>query len=187
MRTELMAGQYLDLLEQARGGGSVERALRVALYKAAKYTLEGPLHLGATLAGASPELLTRYSAYGIPLGEAFQLRDDVLGVFGNPKTTGKPAGDDLREGKRTVLVAVAEDRDTAAQHTTLADLLGDPELSADGIAALHSVIEDTGALAYVEQLITELVDESLKALEGVPEPAHEVLAGLTYAATRRAE
>jgi geranylgeranyl diphosphate synthase type I len=187
MRVELMAGQYLDLLEQARGGGSVERALRVARFKAAKYTVEGPLHLGGTLAGASPDLIAQYSAYGVPLGEAFQLRDDVLGVFGDPETTGKPAGDDLREGKRTVLVAVAEERATTAQTTTLADLLGDRELSPDGIAALHGVIEGTGALGYVEQLITELVDESLKALEGVPEPAREVLAGLTYAATRRVE
>ena len=110
-----MAGQYLDLLEQARGGGSVERALRVVRYKAAKYTIERPLHLGGTLAGAGPELLDVYTAYGLPLGEAFQLRDDVLGVFGDPAETGKPAGDDLREGKRTVLVATAVERATPAQ------------------------------------------------------------------------
>ena len=107
MRTELMGGQYLDLLEQARGGGSVERALRVARYKSAKYTIEKPLHLGAALAGAGQDVLDGYSGYGLPLGEAFQLRDDVLGVFGDPAVTGKPAGDDLREGKRTALVAMA--------------------------------------------------------------------------------
>ena len=107
MRSELMGGQYLDLLEQARGGGSVERALRVARYKSAKYTIEKPLHLGAALAGAGQDVLDGYSGYGLPLGEAFQLRDDVLGVFGDPAETGKPAGDDLREGKRTALVAMA--------------------------------------------------------------------------------
>ena len=107
MRTELMGGQYLDLLEQARGGGSVQRALRVARYKSAKYTIEKPLHLGAVLAGAGQDVLDGYSGYGLPLGEAFQLRDDVLGVFGDPAETGKPAGDDLREGNRTVLVALA--------------------------------------------------------------------------------
>ncbi len=99
MRTELMAGQYLDLLEQARGGGSVERALTVVRFKSAKYTIERPLHLGAVLAGADAALIAAYSAYGLPLGEAFQLRDDILGVFGDPNETGKPAGDDLREGK----------------------------------------------------------------------------------------
>jgi geranylgeranyl diphosphate synthase type I len=187
MRTELMAGQYLDLLEQARGGGSVERALRVARYKAAKYTVEGPLHLGATLAGAPPELLETYSRYGIPLGEAFQLRDDVLGVFGDPAVTGKPAGDDLREGKRTVLVAVAEERSSPAQRHLLHQHLGDPHLTAEGVDALRTLIEETGALAFVEELIGTLVDEAHAALRGVPEPAHDVLSALTFAATRRAE
>jgi geranylgeranyl diphosphate synthase, type I len=187
MRTELMAGQYLDLLEQARGGGSVERALRVARYKAAKYTVEGPLHLGATLAGGSPELLATYSSYGIPLGEAFQLRDDVLGVFGDPAVTGKPAGDDLREGKRTVLVAVAEERSSPAQRNVLHQHLGDPHLTAEGVDALRGLIEETGALTFVEDLIGELVAEAHAALQGIPEPAHDVLSALTFAATRREE
>ena len=131
MRTELMGGQYLDLLEQARGGGSVERALRVARYKSAKYTIEKPLHLGAVLAGADPELLGDYSAFGLPLGEAFQLRDDVLGVFGDPAVTGKPAGDDLREGKRTVLVARAMAAGDDVQRATLRTRLGVRDLSDD--------------------------------------------------------
>ena len=185
MRTELMAGQYLDLLEQARGGGSVERALRVARYKAAKYTVEGPLHLGATLAGAPPELLTQYSAYGIPLGEAFQLRDDVLGVFGDPAVTGKPAGDDLREGKRTVLIAVVDERSSPSQLALLHRHLGDPHLTAAGVDELRGLIEETGALTFVEELILSLVDESHRALTLLPQPAHGVLDDLTFAATRR--
>ncbi|HEU0101607.1 MAG TPA: polyprenyl synthetase family protein, partial [Mycobacteriales bacterium] len=137
MRTELMGGQYLDLLEQARGGGSVERALRVARYKSAKYTIEKPLHLGAALAGAGQDVLDGYSGYGLPLGEAFQLRDDLLGVFGDPAQTGKPAGDDLREGKRTALVAMALEAATPAQAAVVRRHLGDPHLTPEGVTALR--------------------------------------------------
>ncbi len=90
--------------------GAVSRAQSIIRFKSAKYSTEHPLALGGALAGASDELLRGYSAFALPLGEAFQLRDDVLGVFGDPVTTGKPAGDDLREGKRTVLVAFALDQ-----------------------------------------------------------------------------
>jgi geranylgeranyl diphosphate synthase, type I len=187
MRTELMAGQYLDLLEQARGGGSVERAMRVVRFKSAKYTIERPLHMGAALAGADADVMAAYSGYGLPLGEAFQLRDDVLGVFGDPGETGKPAGDDLREGKRTVLIATAMARATPAQAAQIRRHLGDPGLDATGVALLREVIADTGALNHAEQLITSLTDQALAALESVDlqAPAPEVLAGLAYAATRR--
>src|SRR5207302_6011875 len=131
MRVEVMCGQYLDVVEQARGGGSVERALRVARYKAAKYTVERPLHLGAAIAGGDAELIDGLSAYGLPLGEAFQLRDDLLGVFGDPRLTGKPAGDDLREGKRTVLVAYASEHADDTQLAVLRERVGDPDLDAE--------------------------------------------------------
>jgi geranylgeranyl diphosphate synthase, type I len=187
MRTELMAGQYLDLLEQARGGGSVERAMLVVRYKSAKYTIERPLHLGAALAGATPAIVDAYTGYGLPLGEAFQLRDDVLGVFGDPAETGKPAGDDLREGKRTVLVATALDRATPAQAAALRRGLGDPALGPDGVATLREVIADTGALDHTERMIADLTASSLTALESadIAEPARSVLAHLAHAATRR--
>ena len=187
MRTELMGGQYLDLLEQARGGGSVERALRVARYKSAKYTIEKPLHLGAALAGAGQDVLAGYSGYGLPLGEAFQLRDDVLGVFGDPTTTGKPAGDDLREGKRTALIAMALERATPAQAAVVRRHLGDPHLSADGVAQLRAVIEETGALARVEELIDALMADAVTALAALPvdEESRQVLQELAVAATCR--
>ena len=187
MRTELMAGQYLDLLEQARGGGSVERAMRVVRFKSAKYTIERPLHMGAALAGGDADVMAAYTGYGLPLGEAFQLRDDVLGVFGDPSETGKPAGDDLREGKRTVLIATAMDRATPAQAAQIRRHLGDPGLDATGVALLREVISDTGALDHAEQLITSLTDQALASLDSVPlqSPAPEVLTGLAYAATRR--
>ncbi len=187
MRTELMAGQYLDLLEQAMGGGSVERALKVVRYKSAKYTIERPLHLGAALAGEDPAVRDAYSGYGLPLGEAFQLRDDILGVFGDPAETGKPAGDDLREGKRTVLIAIAVERSTPAQASVIRRHLGDPGLDARGVEALREIISATGALDYTENLIGELLDASLASLHTteLDQQAHEVLEGLAYAATRR--
>ncbi len=187
MRTELMGGQYLDLLEQARGGGSVERALRVARFKSAKYTIEKPLHLGAVLAGGPPEVCRAYSAYGLPLGEAFQLRDDVLGVFGDPAVTGKPAGDDLREGKRTVLVAMALETASPTQAGVVRRHLGDPHLSPDGVARLREVLEATGGRSRVETMIEQRVQESLSALEQAPvtDEARAALHGLAVAATAR--
>ena len=187
MRVELRAGQYLDLLEQALGGGTVESALRVARYKSAKYTIERPLHMGAALAGADADVLAGYSAYGLPLGEAFQLRDDVLGVFGDPATTGKPAGDDLREGKRTALIAMALTAATPAQVSVVRRHLGDPHLSPTGVAELRQIIDETGALARVEDLIAELTEVALAALAtaAVHDDAREALEELAVAATAR--
>ena len=157
-------------------------------YKSAKYTVERPLHLGAALAGGRAGLLDAYSAYGLPLGEAFQLRDDVLGVFGDPAETGKPAGDDLREGKRTVLVAQALERRRPPTRARLRRHLGDPHLDAAGVRRLREVIRETGALTYVEELIAERTAAALAAL-GAPgliaQPARAVLAALAVAATAR--
>jgi geranylgeranyl diphosphate synthase type I len=164
MRVELMAGQYLDVYEQSLGTQSVERSLKVARYKSGKYTIERPLHFGATLGGASNELITAYSKYGIPLGEAFQLRDDVLGVFGDPTETGKPAGDDLREGKRTVLMAVAIDKADETQKKELKSGLGNPDLNTTQVEKMQEIITQTGALAHIELMIEELTDTSLSAL-----------------------
>ena len=191
MRTNLMAGQFLDVLEQALpedvGAGSVERARRVIRFKSAKYTIEHPMLIGGALAGAAPELLASYSAYGLALGEAFQLRDDVLGVFGDPEQTGKPAGDDLREGKRTVLMALALQGASAQQAALVRRHLGDPGLDAEGVAALREVIVATGALSAVEQLVNDLVSQARAALaaSAVAEPARSVLAALVHAATER--
>jgi geranylgeranyl diphosphate synthase, type I len=187
MRTEVMLGQYLDVLTQSTGDTSVERAGKVARYKAAKYTVEHPLLLGAALADAPAQIAAAYSAYGLPLGEAFQLRDDVLGVFGDPAQTGKPAGDDLREGKRTYLVAAAFDAADPGQREVLAGLLGDPALDDAGVDRLREVITATGALARTERRIAELTETALAALGAAPlEPeAAGVLADLAAAATRR--
>ena len=145
------------------------------LYKTAKYTVAQPLLLGGALAGAGPELLSTYDRYGRALGEAFQLRDDVLGVFGDPATTGKPAGDDLREGKRTVLVALTLERCSPAQAAQVRRRLGDPRLGADGVEALREVMVESGALSAVEEMIAVQSATARAALAGVDEPARAVL------------
>jgi geranylgeranyl diphosphate synthase type I len=187
MHTELMAGQYLDILEQAHGGGSVESALRVARYKAAKYTVERPMHLGAAIADAAPDVVAAYSSFGLPLGEAFQLRDDLLGVYGDPAVTGKPAGDDLREGKRTVLVALALERAGETDRATINAGLGEPGLDESTVEQLRSIVTECGARAEVEQLITARTAQALAALDAVDlEPAgRDALVALAEAATRR--
>jgi geranylgeranyl diphosphate synthase type I len=191
MRTELVGGQYLDVLTQsappADPFAAADRARLVIRYKSAKYSIEHPLLLGGTLAGANEALLNTYSAYGLALGEAFQLRDDVLGVFGDPGETGKPAGDDLREGKRTVLIALALQRAQADEAALIKDLLGDPLLDSEGVHALHKIIVGTGALDEVERMIEQLSDQAHAALDGdlVQQPAHDLLGQLVTASTTR--
>jgi geranylgeranyl diphosphate synthase type I len=188
MRTEVMAGQYLDLLGQAAGDGTVASALRVVRYKTAKYTIERPLQLGAALAG-QPDgpVPAAYSAYGLPLGVAFQLRDDILGVFGDPAQTGKPAGDDVREGKRTVLLAIARSRASAAQARVIDQRLGDPQLDDADMAEVREVITSTGALAACESMIGRHVTQAVAALAAAPVTgeARAALAELAVAATAR--
>ncbi|HEX5741438.1 MAG TPA: polyprenyl synthetase family protein [Pilimelia sp.] len=187
MRTEVMAGQYLDILAQASGDITAQRATRIAVYKSAKYTVERPLLFGAALAGAGQGTRAALSGYGLPLGEAFQLRDDVLGVFGDPGRTGKPAGDDLREGKRTYLVAAAFAGADAAARAQLAGGLGARDLDDDGVARLRGIIVATGALAATEERIRQLAEAALQALQGADlDPAAvEVLRALADAAVRR--
>jgi geranylgeranyl diphosphate synthase, type I len=172
---------------QARGGFSAEDALRVAKFKTSKYTVEGPLHLGAAAADAPRAVFAVLTGYGIALGEAFQLRDDVLGVFGDPSVTGKPAGDDLREGKRTLLVALAMDAASTVEAQLLRHELGDRELDDDGIAALREVIVSTGALAQVEQRISQRTAGARAALRGpaLGDEARAALDALATAATER--
>ena len=169
MRVEVMAGQYLDVLEEnSASTRSVEeafgRANRVMLYKTAKYSIEAPLLIGAAFAGAEPGLLRGLSAFGIPLGMAFQLRDDILGVFGDPAVTGKPAGDDLREGKRTVLVALTLQNLNPSIGRIFEELLTSRELEAEQIQFMQQTITESGALAKTERMMEELAEESLNAL-----------------------
>jgi geranylgeranyl diphosphate synthase type I len=185
-RSEVIAGQFLDVSAQARGSADVDTAMTVLRYKSAKYSIERPLQIGAALAGASEATLTELSAFGLPLGEAFQLRDDLLGVFGDPEETGKPAGDDLVEGKRTVLVALALDAAPPAEAAQLDAALG-TALSAPEVERLRQIIDDSGAHAQVEAVIAQLGDLALAALAraDVDEAARDVLRGLAAAVTHR--
>ncbi|HRK47970.1 MAG TPA: polyprenyl synthetase family protein, partial [Nocardioides sp.] len=185
-RSEVVAGQFLDVSAQARGHADVDTAMTVLRYKSAKYSIERPLHIGAALAGATAAILGELSAFGLPLGEAFQLRDDLLGVFGDPATTGKPAGDDLIEGKRTVLVALALDSAPPAHAALLDRSLGTP-LSADDVHRLREVIDASGAHAQVEAVIDQLSDVALAALDraAIDDRARDVLRSLAEAVTHR--
>ncbi|HOF63144.1 MAG TPA: polyprenyl synthetase family protein [Dermatophilaceae bacterium] len=172
MRTQLMGGQFLDVLESARGWDGLttdERlacARRVIRYKSAKYTIEHPLLIGAMAGGATASALDGLSRYGLALGEAFQLRDDLLGVFGDPSATGKPAGDDLREGKRTALVAYTLDRLTQPEIERFGALFGHADLDESGVAELRRVITSAGGDAAVEADIARLCREASDALTG---------------------
>jgi geranylgeranyl diphosphate synthase type I len=173
MRVEVMAGQYLDVLEENAAATrpvseGVGRAEKVILYKTAKYSIEAPLRIGAAFAGADPAKLSQFTQFGIPLGIAFQLRDDILGVFGDPSVTGKPAGDDLREGKRTVLVALTLEALTERSPSmaeSFEELLTSRELDNHQIAFMQKLIQDSGALAKTERMIVELGDRSLESLD----------------------
>jgi geranylgeranyl diphosphate synthase, type I len=169
LRIELNVGQFLDLLGSVRGERGVEKAERIARYKSGKYTVERPLHLGALLADPScgPTLLPALSAYGLPLGDAFQMRDDVIGAFGDSAVTGKPVGDDLREGKATPLLARAVELATPAQRAVLGRV-GAPDMCDDEVAAAQQVIEETGALGALEAHIAALADQAVSALGRIP-------------------
>jgi geranylgeranyl diphosphate synthase, type I len=189
MRTELMCGQYLDLLEQAHGENTFESALRVALFKSGKYSVEQPLRLGLVLAARelTPWMDELCTGYGRRVGIAFQLRDDILGVFGDPAQTGKPAGDDLREGKRTMLVARTLAAASPGDAETVRHLLGDPGLDERGVSTLRRIIEDTGALQECEDLIADYLGEALTALDRSPvtPESRTALTELAIAATSR--
>ena len=194
MRTQLMAGQFLDVVESMRPWRDVgdderiERAGRVIRYKSAKYSVEHPLLIGATVGGLDDAGRSALSRYGLDLGRAFQLRDDLLGVFGDPDQTGKPAGDDLREGKRTVLLAHVLSTTDVAGRETVEKQLGRAELDDADIEELRAIITGSGATTVLEAEIARLADGARTALASAPHLAPEavdVLDRLVTTATAR--
>ena len=169
LRLELCVGQSLDLLGAAHRNTDIDFAHRIARYKSAKYTVERPLHLGAALADRLDDLRTPLSAIGLPLGTAFQLRDDLLGVFGDEAATGKPVGDDFREGKPTPLVAIASANADAEGHRQLGRI-GAADLDDVEIKQLQELLVTTGAVRGIEREISDLVDEASLAIESAPIP-----------------
>jgi len=174
MRVEVVAGQFLDVVAAHRGAAAEDEARRIAVLKSGGYTVEAPLQIGAILGGGSEELLACLSGYGVALGEAFQLRDDVLGVFGDPAVTGKDRDSDLREGKRTVLLAKATAAASGDDRRFLEERIGRPDLAAAELERARALLESTGALDATVALIDELVTaarDALRAGRVPPEPA----------------
>jgi geranylgeranyl diphosphate synthase type I len=192
MRTEVTAGQYLDILEENSWlvhpeSEALSRAHRVIVYKSAKYSVEAPLAIGGALAGASEAQLAALRSFGLPLGVAYQLRDDVLGVFGDPAVTGKPAGDDLREGKRTVLIALARTRLPANARSLVDELMGDPDLDGQQVDMVRTALRDSGAPDEVERIIDHNVELARRAIADAPlaRTARDQLLELADRVTRR--
>jgi geranylgeranyl diphosphate synthase type I len=186
LRIEVMMGQHLDLEGTATSNRDPRRAVLVAEHKTARYTVERPLHLGAALTGRLPTVGPALSAYGGPLGVAFQHRDDLLGAFGDADATGKPVGDDLREGKPTLLLALAWERASAGQRAVL-ERVGHVDLSEREVERIRDVLIECGAAATIEHTIDALRDRSLDALEAAPlsDEGKRLLADLSRALTER--
>lgn len=192
MMAEVTVGQYLDIVAQSAPWSSdpsvdLNRAQRVIRAKSARYSVEHPLTIGAAMAGADQPTLEVLAQIGLPIGEAFQLRDDLLGVFGDPHITGKPAGDDLREGKRTVLVTLAMTRATGPQRAQLQEAIGQPDLTAADIDDVRGILTTTGAVDEVESLISQRFETAMATLSDSGLPAHtrRQLASLARAAVTR--
>lgn len=186
MKTEVLSGQMLDILAEASRATDEETPTRVNRFKTAAYTVERPLHIGAALAGAPPETITALREFGVAVGQAFQLRDDVLGVFGDPEETGKPSGDDLREGKRTLLLARGVAQARSADSGFLLSCLG-TDLDEASLDRARRVLMDSGAVASVEAEIDALMTRGLAALDSgqVSDHGRDRLRSLAEAATRR--
>lgn len=191
VRSEVTYGQLLDLINQASDDEDVDAALRVNQYKTASYTVERPLQFGGAIAGADADLVAAYGAFGADIGIAFQLRDDMLGVFGDPMVTGKPSGDDLREGKRTALLATAlklADRQDPDAARYLREKIG-TDLSDDELARLRAILVDVGAADDIEKQIALRAERALAVLEAssATSPAKLQLAEMAIKATQRAQ
>ncbi|WP_197523149.1 polyprenyl synthetase family protein [Actinokineospora pegani] len=185
LRAELAVGQFRDLVNQVEGEPSLAEVLAIARCKSGRYTVRRPVELGADLAGCGPEVIGALAGYGDAVGEAFQLRDDLLGVFGDPAVTGKPLGDDLLAGKANSVVVVARDLASPGQLRELRDMRGD-----GGTATVHRwvrLLEQTGARERVEQLIDERLRRGVAALADAPIPglAAEYLVHLAHACGER--
>jgi geranylgeranyl diphosphate synthase, type I len=187
MRARTLSGQYLDLVATGRRHATVEDALAIVRRKTAAYTVEYPLMLGALVGGADRDVLRACAAYGVAMGEAFQLSDDLLGVFGDTTLTGKPVIDDLREGKNTVLLTLVRERATFQQRSRLEALVGNPSLDEEGAREARSIFIATGARAAVEHMIAERCQRALSVLSSIHlfPAGTDLLYRLTHETARR--
>ncbi len=188
MRTELAVGQFADLVNDAAEFPEWERVLDVLRRKSGNYTVRRPLEIGAAMAGCSPGVLTLLGEYGEAVGEAFQLRDDVLGIFGSPEITGKPAGSDLHEHKATSVVVAAYRLADASLRRDVTRLMSTPDLNDADIRQWRKLIVATGALEWIERLIDSRLTRALELLDTgqVDPPVRTALADMAAACTERA-
>lgn len=168
-------GEFFDVFAAAEKNVSEKEVMAILEYKTARYTVEGPIHLGAIMAGADEKIMESLSEYSVPLGIAYQIQDDILGVFGSEKETGKPVGADIGEGKKTLLVVKALEFGDAEQRKKINIALGNKNISRDNVEEIRRVIEETGSLKYSRDLAKKLSDKSGAALEksGLNEKSRE--------------
>ncbi|WP_086820744.1 polyprenyl synthetase family protein [Allokutzneria sp. NRRL B-24872] len=167
MRLELISGQYLDIATGGSGDTSMTSALRLARLKSGNYSVSMPLRLGALAGGVDQDTIRGFEAFGAVLGEAFQMHDDVLGVFGSAAEVGKPVGEDIRQGKRTTLIAAALASAPPAVAARLLELLADPALSEAGVGEAKEIIVSSGALDEVRGMLRERVHSAERTLAGL--------------------
>lgn len=189
MRVEVMAGQYLDVMEQNRRTADLSAIANIVNFKTAKYTVERPLHIGALLAGAKPEVVSMLSRFATPIGAAFQYRDDLLGAFGESAVTGKPVGDDFREGKRTLLIALFHETASTPDWTWFESVLGQPKLSDEEVYRAQTMLQDAGVVEKIEHKISALHTQALAELEtsDISSQSRDWLIELSHAALYRSK
>jgi geranylgeranyl diphosphate synthase type I len=188
MRQEVIAGQLLDVELSRAPSVSEEDARRVAVLKSGRYSVAEPLQIGATLGGSSDGFIDELASFGEPLGEAFQLRDDLLGIFGDPAVVGKPVDSDIREGKRNVLYAKTVASLKGADKSFFSSRWGrGDELTDDDVDSLRDMVDRSGARAQVEELLGRLLEEALARLSvlDVAEDARPALAELATLVVQR--
>jgi geranylgeranyl diphosphate synthase type I len=161
------AGEAADVVLSVNSDFGVDKIIEMQKYKTAKYTIEGPLHLGAVLAGADNEFLKSLSRFAIPLGVAFQIQDDIIGIFGDEKKIGKPVGSDIIEGKKTLLVAKALEVANEKQKNIILSALGNKEINFDDIEDVRKIIKETKSLEYSKIQTEKLIEFSKKHLEEI--------------------
>lgn len=183
---ETIAGEFLEVLRTGSDTSDVAESLEVARYKTAKYTVERPLHMGATLGGASRQVMEAFTAYGLPLGEAFQLRDDLIGTFGDPAETGKSNLDDIRDRKPTALLATTLSLLAPDARRLLEKTLDSPALDESDAALVRRLMDECGARGRIEEMISERMTAARGALRSVPLPL-QAQAALTELASATAE
>lgn len=174
-------GEMIDVIMSYTGKATEDQILKMHEAKTARYTFEGPLQLGCLLAGGDESLLEKFSAYALPLGKAFQIKDDVLGVFGDEKKLGKPVGSDIIEGKQTLLVTKALENGNREQRTVIRKCLNNENLTEKEVQEFRNVVRETGALEYSEDLAGKFVQEATEALKKIDfknSEAEKFLAGI---------